>query len=88
MTWFTDGSGLADLVLIVVAFEAAVLWGYRRTTGRGLGSLAILRLLLPGAFLVLALRAALLDAGWVWIGLWLALGGLAHAVDLAYRLRR
>jgi hypothetical protein len=40
---------------------------------------------LPGAFLVLALRAALTGAAWPWIALPLALAFPAHLADLAGR---
>jgi hypothetical protein len=43
--------------------------------------------LLSGLFLILALRAALVGAGATAIGIWLALGFLAHLADLAFRLR-
>jgi hypothetical protein len=43
--------------------------------------------LLSGLFLILALRAALVGAGATAIGIWLALGFLAHLADLALRLR-
>jgi hypothetical protein len=43
--------------------------------------------LLSGLFLILALRAALVGAGAAAIGIWLALGFLAHLADLAFRLK-
>ena len=43
---------------------------------------------LSGAFLLLALQAALADAGSARIALWLSLGLVAHLSDLAARLAK
>lgn len=43
---------------------------------------AVLRLL-PGALMIVALRAALTDAGWAWVALALACSFPAHLADLA-----
>lgn len=45
-------------------------------------TIALMRLL-PGAMMMLALRAALIGAGWRWIALSLALAFPAHLADLA-----
>ena len=44
--------------------------------------------LLPGALMLLALRAALTGAGWPWIALALAASFPAHLADIARRPRR
>jgi hypothetical protein len=77
--WLASGR-LADAILLLVAVEALVLW--RHPQGRSL-----LPNLAAGACLLLALRAALTDAPVALLGLWLALAGVAHAVDLTGRLR-
>jgi hypothetical protein len=81
-------SGLAaDIVLVLMAVEAGGLLAYRRLTGRGLAPGSVLACLLPGAFLVLALRVALTGGAGAWVGLCLALAFAAHLGDLARRLR-
>jgi hypothetical protein len=85
MAWLFASGHVADLVLIVLAAEAALLWAWRRRMGGGPGS--ILGIVLPGVALVLALRLALTDAWWGWIGLVLGLALLAHLFDLAQRWR-
>lgn len=77
--WFASGR-IVDALLVLVLLEAIVFL----RAGRG-------RLLLPnlaaGACLLLALRAALTGAPVALLGLWLALAGLAHGVDVAGRWR-
>ena len=82
-------SGLvADLVLTLLAAEAAALVWYRRRHGRGVPIGEALAFLAAGACLLLALRAALVGASWAWVAAPLAGAGAAHAVDLALRWRR
>ncbi len=78
---------VADLVLLCLALEAAGLAAYRWRTGRGLGMAAVAALIVPGVMLALALRAALTDAWWGWVALWLAGALFAHVADLLQRLR-
>jgi len=47
---------IVDLILLFMLLELAVLLVYRRLTGRGLKPLDLGLLLLPGLFLLLALR--------------------------------
>ncbi|MDX2264170.1 MAG: hypothetical protein NW215_04295 [Hyphomicrobiales bacterium] len=78
-----ESGRIIDIILGLVALEAA--------------ALAFLPLrvrlsevwlnLVSGACLMLALRAALTQAGWEWIAMWLAAALVAHAADLI-RLRR
>jgi len=82
-----ESGRIVDLILAIVAAEAA--WLAWRGRARGAPwQLANFSHLLAGAFLLLALRAALTEAWWGWIGLWLAAAGLAQIVDLRQRLRR
>lgn len=82
------GSGhAADLILAVLAIEAALLLAWRRRTGRGPAPRAVLAMVLPGAALVLALRGALVGAWWGWIALALVAALAAHLFDLAQRWR-
>ncbi|MEM7664994.1 MAG: hypothetical protein AAF250_03990 [Pseudomonadota bacterium] len=78
--FFASGHA-ADLVLAVLAIEAmwlkfAVGWSGAR----------ILGLIGPAAFIVLALRAALVGAGWEWVAALLALSLPFHLIDLRTRL--
>ena len=58
-------SGLvADVILAVMIAEASLLLVYRKLTGRGLAAADLVAMLLAGACLVLALRAALTGAQW------------------------
>jgi hypothetical protein len=85
--FFTSGR-VADLVLLVLVLESAALVLWHRRTGRGLPPAAVLGLALPGVALVLALRAALVGAGWPFVAMALVGAFAAHLFDLAFRLRR
>jgi hypothetical protein len=77
--FFASGRAI-DLVLAVLVLEA--LWLWRR--GRApLGD--IVRALLPGAFLLLAVRAALTGAPWPLVALPLLLSLPAHLADIRRR---
>lgn len=78
---------VVDLILLFLALEGLVLIGWHMRTGRGIAPAEVLGLLLSGAFLLLALRAALTDAPWQVVGVLLALSGLAQAYDLIRRWR-
>jgi hypothetical protein len=84
---FANGHAV-DLILLVVAVEAAGAVTWHRYTGRGLSPAAVFSLLLPGVFLLLALRGALVGAGWGWIAACLLAAFAAHLEDLARRWRR
>jgi hypothetical protein len=43
---------------------------------------------MAGMCLMLALRAALVDSGWMWVAAFLALSGVAHVADLITRWPR
>ena len=81
------GVRVVDAIVVLVLVEAIALTALRRATGRG----PIARMLLPnlaaGAFLLLALRAAMSGAGWTWIAPALAAAGVCHALDLHARWR-
>lgn len=72
----------ADLVLIVMAIEAIVL---TRLTRLRAGTVAAAAL--PGALIVVALRAALVGAAWPSIALPLLLSWPAHLWDIRLRVR-
>lgn len=79
---------VADVILACLLIEAAALLAWNRATGRGLAPGAVAALLLPGAFLVLALRLALTGAAWTLIPVALVGALAAHLWDLRGRLRR
>lgn len=82
------GGRVIDLILALMAVEAAALAGLYYMTGRGITPVRLLPNLLAGAFLMLALRASLAGAGATAIGSWLALGLVGHLADLAVRWSR
>ncbi|MBY0611295.1 MAG: hypothetical protein K2P80_03840 [Beijerinckiaceae bacterium] len=84
--WFASGR-IIDIVLLLVALEALALAFWRRRSGRSPSGLAMLPNLLAGASLMLALRFALTGMSWVWIALMMVVSLIAHAFDLAARLR-
>jgi hypothetical protein len=84
--FFASGRAV-DLILAVMAVEIGVLL-WRRRPARTRGALIDLILAFaPGVCLLLALRAALTGAGWLWIALALAASFPFHLADLARRRR-
>lgn len=73
---------IIDAILLVMAAEGAWLVGKRR---RPAGDVVFT--LLPGALILLGLRAALTGAGWPMVALWLALSFPAHLEDVRRRCR-
>lgn len=76
---FASGRAI-DLVLAVLLLEALWLWRHKQAP---VGD--ILRALLPGAFLLLAVRAALTGAPWPLVALPLILALPAHLADIRRR---
>lgn len=83
---FADGRAV-DAILVLVGVEAVALTVVHRRTGRGIAPADLWPNLLSGAGLLLALRAALVDAPWPWIAASLTLGLFGHLADLARRRR-
>lgn len=84
---FTSGH-IADLVIAFMIVEAIALLWIRKPLGLSINAQDVVWLILPGLFLVLALRGALVAASWKLIAAAL-LGALAsHIVDLRRRSRR
>jgi hypothetical protein len=79
---------LVDLILIIVAVEAACLLLYWRSRRRGVSPGDLLPNLCAGGFLLLALRLSLGGAGWQLCCASLGAAGIAHLVDLNRRWRR
>lgn len=78
---FTSGR-ILDLILAGMALEAAGLAAYHRRTGRGVAPAALLPNLLSGMCLLLAMRAGLGGAWWVWVSLCLLGALVLHVADL------
>jgi hypothetical protein len=78
-TFFTSGHAV-DLVIAVMAVEALVL-----IFGKKRGARTVVLTILPGAAMMLALRAALTDAGWHWVAIWLTVSLPLHLADLRHR---
>ena len=85
-TLFVDGK-IADLVLAVMVVEALVLVALSRRTQSSLSATSIVSALLPGFFLALALRAALVHAEWFWIALALFGALITHLIDMRMRFQ-
>lgn len=78
--FFASGHAV-DVVLVVIALEAAWLIGTRRM--RPWPALLVLG---PGVFILLGVRAALVGADWWWISLALFASFPLHLLDLKRRL--
>jgi hypothetical protein len=78
---------IIDLILGLVVIEVAALALWRRWFGTGPALGVLAANLASGGFLLLAVRAALVDASWEWVALALLGSLLAHVVDLYGRLR-
>jgi hypothetical protein len=76
--WFASGHAV-DLILAILMIELAWL------VNRGWRPADALLRLGPGAFMLLALRAALTGAEWWWVALPLALSFPVHILDLRRR---
>jgi hypothetical protein len=83
---FANGRIVA-LIALLMLVEGIALVVYERATGRGLKPSDIVLMLLPGLFLLLALRAALVGEAWTRIAMLLALALVAHLGDLWRRMR-
>jgi hypothetical protein len=76
---------IVDLILALTVLEWFALTAYRRRTGRGPAPAPLAANLLAGVCLLLAVRAALVDAWWGWLALCLAGSLVAHLADLGLR---
>ncbi len=83
-TLFASGR-IIDAILVLVLLEGLALLAWHRRTGQGPGPTAVIANLGAGALLLLAVRAALADAGWPVAAMLLGAAGLAHLFDLRCR---
>lgn len=84
---FRSGA-IVDLIVIFMFVEALLLWLHARYSGQGLPVRRLLKLLVPGLLLLLALRTALVAGSWQIIAGLLLAALCAHLVDLADRLKQ
>ena len=77
-----------DAALVVIVVEFAVVVARRERVGPGRSFASVVANLAAGAFLMLALRAAVAEAGWAWIVAGLTASGAAHATDWIVCRRR
>ncbi len=88
MTDFFAGGHVATLLLGVLAMEAALLLACWRWRGQGVPPASLIAFLASGAFLALALRAALTGQAWFWVALWISAALPAHLAWLVLAWRR
>ena len=74
---------LIDAIMALTVLEGVFLTRWRKVPAR-----IAWGMLLPGVFLLLALRAALADAVWPWVPAALTGALLAHCAELWGRFRR
>jgi hypothetical protein len=82
--FFRSGQ-VAELILVLLVLEFALLAWWHARTGRGPHPRALAPFLLAGAAFALALRAALTGAPWAWVAAPLGAAFLAHLWDLRQR---
>ncbi|WP_010184102.1 hypothetical protein [Sphingomonas sp. PAMC 26605] len=82
-TWLYAQGHAIDVILGVLLVEAVWLVRWRNWPPG-----AAVLCLLPGAALLLAVRAALIGLAWPWVALALALSFPAHLADVMSRTRR
>jgi len=80
--FFTSGH-VVDLILVIIALEFLLV--STRPPGRRQPMIDRLLAFGPGVCLLLALRAALTDAGWIWVAVALAASFPVHIADLMRR---
>ncbi len=86
MADFIQNGSIASFMLAALALEIALAAVFFWRKGQGIGLFSFLANGLAGAGLVLALRAALLQSGWLFVAIYLLAGLLAHVADVALRV--
>jgi hypothetical protein len=85
---FVSSRALVDIAILITLLEGVALTVYFALTRKGLAPANFALNLLAGLCLMVALRNALTSSGWIWIALWLFLGGLAHWAEVVIRLKK
>ncbi len=83
---FFAGTGLIDLVISVTFVEGVLLGLWNIRTGRGPRSWEVWLMLMPGIWLMLAVRSVMTQQSWLFTAGFLAAAGLAHTGDMMRRL--
>ena len=83
---FFSGSGLIDLVMLITVLEMVFLEVWLRRTNRREALWRIRMMLLPGLWLMLAVRSVSLQQSWVITAGFLLAAGCTHIADLISRL--
>ena len=86
MEHFVASGQIASVILVALAIEVAVAGYYFWRRQRTFLLLSFVANGLAGASLVLALRAALQQSGWLFVAIYLLGGLLAHLADVVLRL--
>jgi hypothetical protein len=83
---FIRSGRIADVILVAIAVETLIAGVYFWRRRQALALLSFAASALAGGLIVLALRAALRESGWLFVAIYLAAALLAHLADLALRL--
>ena len=86
MEQFVASGQIVSVILVVLAIEVAVAGYYFWRRQRTFLLLSFVANGLAGASLVLALRAALQQSGWLFVAIYLGGALLAHVADVVLRL--
>ena len=76
---------IVDLMLAFIVIEIIAIMALRRARGGAIPTAPLLINIGAGASIMLALRAALTDAGWPWIAAFLLASLFFHVADLRQR---
>jgi hypothetical protein len=79
VTAFFASGHAVDVVLAFMALEAIII------IARGRAAKTVLLTILPGAAMMLSLRATMTGASWQWIAVWLTVSLPLHLADLRHR---
>jgi hypothetical protein len=77
---------IANVILVVLAAETALLGGYLWRKGQSRALFSLIASSLAGGGLVLAFREVMRGSGWLFVAIYLAAALLAHVADIALRL--
>ena len=83
-----ENGAIVLIILVLVVIEAVALVVFHRRTGRGIPVVPMVANLIAGGCLMLAIRSALLDHPWTWIGFFMASALIAHLIDFGSRIGR
>lgn len=82
MSEFFTGTLVVDGIIVLTLLEWAALYGYFRSTGKGVAPRNYTLNLVSGLFLMLALRTVLAGGPGPFMAISLACAGIAHSADM------